>query len=286
MTLETCKIPADQQDCAVSSATAQQVDIMNRAFNFLGRVFKYIIKTPAVWIPLALLFSATVFFWFSDADLLLSKQFYVSNGWYLGLNSHWPLRVAEPWKSLTGLGVYPALIIGGGGLLVVVASLFWSKLLPYRDAGLFLVLMLVLGPGLLINGICKPFWGRPRPNDTIPFRGQQPFVPVGDIGISGDGASFPSGHASMGFYLMAPGFLFYRRRPRLAAAFFVLGLAGGTIIGLARIVAGSHFASDVVWSAGIVYFTGLGLSTLFRFGEEKPNAESKTPGCVIPELNA
>jgi membrane-associated PAP2 superfamily phosphatase len=203
-------------------------------------------------------------------DLLLSRQFYVNNRSYLGSHSHWPLRVAEPWKSLNELGVYPALILGGCGLLVVLISLFWSKLRAYRDAGLFFVLMLVLGPGLLINGIFKPFWGRPRPNDTIPFHGQQPFLPVGDIGSSGDGASFPSGHASMGFYLMAPGFVLYRRRPRLAAAFFVLGLAGGTIMGLARIVAGSHFASDVVWSAGIVYFTGLALAAVFRFGDGKP----------------
>ena len=41
-------------------------------------------------------------------------------------------------------------------------------------------------------------------------------------------------------------------------------------MGLARIVAGSHFASDVVWSAGIVYFTGLALAALFHFGEDKP----------------
>ncbi len=109
--------------------------------------------------------------------------------------------------------------------------------------------------------------GAAAPNDTIPFRGQQPYLAVGDIGIS-DGASFPSGHASMGFYLMAPAFVLYRRRPRLAAAFFALGLAGGTIMGLARIVAGSHFASDVVWSAGIVYFTGLALAALFRFGSQ------------------
>jgi lipid A 4'-phosphatase len=228
-------------------------------------MFKHVFKTPCVWIPLALLVSATIFFWVTDLDLQLSRPFYISGGAYMKSNAHWPLRSAQPWKSLNDFGCYPALIIGAGGLLIFVISLFWSKLKSSRDAGLFFALMLALGPGLLINGIFKPFWGRPRPNDTIPFRGQQPFLPVGDIGIS-DGASFPSGHASMGFYLMAPGFLFYRRRPRLAAAFFILGLAGGTIMGLARIVAGSHFASDVLWSAGIVYFTGLALAALFRFG--------------------
>jgi membrane-associated PAP2 superfamily phosphatase len=272
MTLQSCKIPADQQDSAISSSAARPAEGLKRVFNFLCGILRYMIKTPPLWIPLALLVSATIIFWVTDVDLLLSRPFFVNNGSPLKSNSHWPLRGDEPWKSLNGFGVYPALIIGAGGLLVVLISLFWSKLRPCRDAGLFFALMLALGPGLLINGIFKPYWGRPRPNDTIPFSGQRPFLPVGDIGIS-DGASFPSGHASMGFYLMAPGFVFYRRRPRLAAAFFVLGLAGGTIMGLARIVAGSHFASDVVWSAGIVYFTGLALAALFRFGDGKPDLQ-------------
>jgi len=47
---------------------------------------------------------------------------------------------------------------------------------------------------------------------------------------------------------------------------------------LARIVAGSHFASDVVWSAGIVYFTGLALAALFRFGDGKPFELAKAAG--------
>ncbi len=269
MALGTCKIPDDQQNSDVPAATARPADGINRVLSSLGGACKNAIKTPAVWIPLLLLISATVIFWITDVDLRLSRQFYASGGSSLESNSHWPLRDAEPWKSLYDLGVYPALILGAGGLLVVVIGLIWPKLRPWRNAGLFFALMLALGPGLLINGIFKPHWGRPRPNDTIPFRGHEPYLPVGDIGIGSDGASFPSGHASMGFYLMAPAFVLYRRHRRAAMAFFALGLAGGTIMGLARIVAGSHFASDVVWSAGIVYFTGLALAAVFRFGANK-----------------
>jgi len=243
------------------------------------RIFNYVIKTPPLWIPLVLLFLATVIFRFTDVDLLLSQPFFVDRTSSLKSDSHWPLRVEEPWKSLYYLGVYPAWIIGIGGMLTFLTSFFWLKLKPYRDAGLFLALMLALGPGLLINGLFKPYWGRPRPHGTIPFGGTQQYLPVGDIGVGTDGASFPSGHASMGFYLMAPGFVLYRRRRRLAMMFFALGLTGGMIMGLARIVAGSHFASDVVWSAGIVYFTGLGLSALFRFDDSKhdlgPSAHAK-----------
>ena len=72
---------------------------------------------------------------------------------------------------------------------------------------------------------------------------------------------------------MAPAFVFYRRRPWLAMAFLCLGLVAGITIGIARIVEGSHFASDVLWSGGFVYFTGLALAAVFRFshvGERIP----------------
>jgi lipid A 4'-phosphatase len=278
MSLDTCKRTSDGREALDSFAASRPEKRLGNIFHFPGRIARYIIQTPALWIPLAVLFLATIIFRFTDVDLLLSRQFFVDQGHsYKQSNAHWPLRVAEPWKSLYTLGVYPAWIIGMGGLLVFLISFLWARLKPLRDAGLFFALMLALGPGLLINGVLKPFWGRPRPNDTIPFNGQQSYLPVGEIGNSSDGASFPSGHASMGFYLMAPAFVLYRRRPGPAALFLALGLAGGTIMGLARIVAGSHFTSDVIWSAGVVYFTGLALAAMFRFGGDKSGIESQSP---------
>ena len=47
-----------------------------------------------------------------------------------------------------------------------------------RDPGLFFALMLAIGPGVIVNGVFKPFWGRPRPHDTIPFGGERDFLPV------------------------------------------------------------------------------------------------------------
>ncbi len=235
----------------------------------LDAVKRYLLKRPCVWIPLLLLLAATAIFRFTNLDLILSRPFFVKPGLSLESQPRWPLKVAEPWRTLYALGVYPAWIIGAGGMLVFLISFIWSKLKPYRDAGLFFALLLALGPGLLVNGISKPYWSRPRPHQTIPFDGEQEYLPVGERGDKPESYSFPSGHASMGFYLMAPGFVLYRRRPGWAAMFFGLGMAGGLIMGLARIVAGSHFASDVVWSAGMVYFTGLALSALFRFGDSK-----------------
>jgi lipid A 4'-phosphatase len=285
MTLQPCNYSSDCQDEPLSppptkrdagDAAKGKVPFLptQKSGKSLAGWFFSALKHPAVWIPLALLVIATVVFWTTDVDLILSRQFYVEEeSSSVDSESHWPLRVVEPWRTLYYLGVYPAWFIGLGGLLVFLMSFFLAKLKPFRDAGLFFALMLALGPGLLINGILKPCWNRPRPHGTIPFGGHDRFVKVGAMGDSAEGASFPSGHASMGFFIMAPGFVLYRRHPRLAAMFFALGIAGGVIMGVTRIVAGSHFASDVVWSAGIVYFTGLGLSALFHFGDDKSIAK-------------
>ena len=167
-------------------------------------------------------------------------------------------------------GVYPAWILGCGGMAVWVVSFFWTKLEAWRDPGLFFALLLIVGPGILVNCVFKPYWSRPRPHATTSFGGPREFLPVWQRGFGEEDSSFPSGHAAMGFYLMAPAFVCYRRRPWLAAGFLLLGLAGGVVIGLARMVAGCHFPSDVLWAGGIIYFTALALAAPFRFGREKP----------------
>lgn len=223
-----------------------------------------LVKLPAVWIPAVLLLAATIVFRMTDADLAIMRQFFV--GPEGQLDERWPLMVQQPWKLLYDWGVYPALILGCGGIVVWVVSFIWPKLEPWRDPGLFFALLLVIGPGILVNAVFKPYWSRPRPHAVAEFGGPRDFVTVWQRGRGEDDSSFPSGHAAMGFYLMAPAFVCWRRRPRAAAGFLLLGLAAGGIVGLARIVAGGHFPSDVLWSAGVVYYTGLLLAAPFRFG--------------------
>ncbi len=150
--------------------------------------------------------------------------------------------------------------------------------------------MLVIGPGILVNCVLKPCWSRPRPHAVKSFKAcddprdpPRDFVPVWERAFGVQDSSFPSGHAAMGFYLMTPAFVCYRRRPWLAAGSLLLGLCSGTIIGLARVVAGSHFPSDVLWSGGIIYFTALLLAAPFRFGRERaPQAAEKRVSIRIP----
>jgi membrane-associated PAP2 superfamily phosphatase len=51
----------------------------------------------------------------------------------------------------------------------------------------------------------------------------------------------------------------------LWSLFFVaLGLGYGSLVGLARMLQGAHFLSDVLWALGFVYLTALASFYLLR----------------------
>lgn len=227
-----------------------------------------VLRSRPFWIPLAILTLGTLVFRFTNLDLDLARLFYDTNApkW------PWPMGDQAFWVGLYDYGIYPAWILGGGGLAVWLVAFLWKKIQPIRDEGLFLAIVLFLGPGILVNVIFKPYCGRPRPHLTTEFGGKLEFKYVLTIGenLAGDCNSFPSGHASTGFYLMAPAFFLYRRHNRLALGFLILGLFAGSLIGLARMAAGGHFASDVFWAGGLVYYTGLLVALPFRFPRRGP----------------
>ena len=86
----------------------------------------------------------------------------------------------------------------------------------------------------------------------------------------------------MGFFLMSLAFVLQRRRPRWAAFFLALGLSAGTLLGVARIVQGKHFPSDVIWSCGLVYFTGVALYYALGLHQSADRTQSQ----VTHELEA
>jgi hypothetical protein len=122
-----------------------------------------------------------------------------------------------------------------------------------RIRSIYLLLALWLGAGLIVEGIFKMNWGRPKPAQLIEFGGwldfHSPFVP----GEAGQGRSFPSGHSAIGYYLTAFYFLLRRDRPRWAIVALLAGLVAGSAIGVSRIRVGGHFASDIAWSAAVMF---------------------------------
>jgi lipid A 4'-phosphatase len=160
------------------------------------------------------------------------------------------LRTLEP--VLTLLAIAPAVI-------VLIVKLFWPKratIIPAR-AALFLVVSLVLGPGLLVNTVLKDHWARPRPGMVTDFGGDMTFRPWWDPrGTCTDNCSFVSGETSSAVWLAAPALLV--PLPWRYAAFAGVAVYA-TAIGVMRLLMGGHFLSDVLFAA---IFTGLVIWTM------------------------
>lgn len=203
---------------------------------------------PPIWFPLLVL---TVVSWLvrvTDLDRALQQKFWSSaTGWHLA-NAPWV-------QFLYHYGTWPALIIAGGGMLVWLLSFWLFPFKPMRQYGGFLALAMILGPGLLINGTFKEYYGRPRPRNVVEFGGTIPFRPLGEPTLDHRGRSFPSGHASAGFFWLAPCIYLWPRRRRVALAFGVLALAHGGLMGAARMAQGAHWFSDNLWAAGMIYLS-------------------------------
>jgi membrane-associated phospholipid phosphatase len=149
------------------------------------------------------------------------------------------------------VGTLPALFTALIGLGLLVAARQKTSLQRWRRHAAFIFLTLVIGPGFLVNTVLKDHWGRPRPKMVTEFRGRLDYQCFYEKGVSGQGKSFPCGHSSMGYYFVVLYFLARRRSKLIRFSLLAGSVIYGTVIGAARMAAGAHFASDVIWSAVI-----------------------------------
>jgi len=139
-------------------------------------------------------------------------------------------------------------------LLVLLLGTAWfayTKEKVRRTLWAFLLCSLILGPGLIVNTVLKDnSVGRPRPRQVQEFAGPHQYTPPFYYsGACQRNCSFTSGHAAIGFYFMAFGWVFRRK------SVFFAGCALGAALGLMRIAQGAHFLSDVIFSFWMVYGT-------------------------------
>ena len=114
---------------------------------------------------------------------------------------------------------------------------------------LYLSLTLALGPGLL-SWTLQDQWGRARPREVMQFGGAKQFTSALTVSDQCESnCSFVSSHAAVGFYFLALSLVARRYRKTIAMASLFLG----TGVGLARVAQGSHFLSDVIFSAVLTY---------------------------------
>ncbi|MEJ0062973.1 MAG: phosphatase PAP2 family protein [Alphaproteobacteria bacterium] len=182
-----------------------------------------------------------------ETDLLVSRWFYTPGN---APDERFPLRFWGVTDMIHTLAVnmwMPMAAILAGGLLWAVRR----KKSP--RAWLFLLLVLLIGPGLVANAVLKDHWGRARPAQVQEFGGGAIFTPYWQIADQcRDNCSFIAGDGAFGFVLPALGLVLARRR-----TWFWSGITAGIIMGGNRIVMGSHFMSDVVLAALLMLLTML-----------------------------
>lgn len=211
---------------------------------------------------LMLLIAATVAIAVTNADITVSSCFFIDGAW--------PIGDQLPWKTLYRIDRFPAVVLACLGLAGLLISFWMPEKKHWAKPGLFLVILLTIGPGLVVNSLLKEHWGRPRPREIVQFQGKKEFLQPWQKGISGNGRSFPSGHTSAAIYMTAP-FFIYRSRNRSAAyAWLTGGLVFAILMSIARITQGGHFLSDTIWACGIVYLFGLLFSSLLKLDQVTP----------------
>jgi lipid A 4'-phosphatase len=115
---------------------------------------------------------------------------------------------------------------------------------------IYLATTLLVGPGVIVETLLKPNWGRARPKDITAFGGDAAYTWPWQIAQEcASNCSFVSGHAAIAFWLSAYAFLLPSKwRMGGLAATLVFGFA----VGFVRIAQGGHFFSDVAAAGFIV----------------------------------
>jgi lipid A 4'-phosphatase len=194
----------------------------------------------------ALALVTALFLLFPGIDLRAAGLFYRPEGSFFLSQSLWVRAIYRGVPYLTDA------IVLGVPVLYLIGRLRRRPLFGIDGrAAAFLLLSLALGPGLLVNSVLKDHWGRARPAQVAQFGGHARFSPAPlPAEQCPRNCSFPAGHPAIGFYLVSFAMLVPDpRRRRLAAS---AAIAFGAAIGVARMAAGGHFLSDVVFSGFIV----------------------------------
>lgn len=220
-------------------------------------------------VPLLVLLIGTAAIVWSGADIAVESFFFRKGV------EHWPVGQMALFDFAYHFGEYIGLLPAIAGCVILVASLRIHRLVQWRRASIFLLLVLVIGPGILVNATLKEHWHRPRPRQIEQFGGdyafQHPLVMGDDFGSC---KSFPSGHASMGFIFLSPYFIFLVHNRRKALLWLYGGLAYGLFVGAARMAQGAHWPSDILWAFGVVYFTCYALARILRLDRMESNDQS------------
>ncbi|MCB1213787.1 MAG: phosphatase PAP2 family protein [Chlamydiia bacterium] len=184
-------------------------------------------------------------------DLAVADSFYSPTGFSTQALGMW----------LYTYGTYPAMIIALGATGIWLLSYRLPRLISYKRAALVLFLSYAIGAGLVVNYLFKDHWGRPRPKQIERYGGHAAFQafyqPNFTVNERSKFKSFPSGHASTGFFFLSLGLIgLFEKMRKLFWFGLMAGLIWGGILGYVRMAQGGHFFSDIVVSGLCMWLTG------------------------------
>lgn len=135
---------------------------------------------------------------------------------------------------------------------------------------------LLAGPAIIVNGILKSDWGRPRPVSTDLFGGTLPFVPAGDRSDAcASNCSFVSGEASSIFWLVC---LVPLLPPAIARTGTFAVVAAAIVGSMLRVAFGRHYLSDVVLGGLLTMIVFAGFATLADCAGRRTGGTSGSEG--------
>ena len=206
---------------------------------FMNRTF---LHNP-LYIWLAFFISSALFILYPQVDIYVSSLFF-GDTFYLRGSFYERLFYRSVPIVVT--------ILALGSIFTFIYNYFTKKniLGICKKTIIYIILVLALAPGLIVNSLLKEEWGRARPMDIVEFGSTKTFTPAFILSDQG-GNSFSSGHGAAAFSVL--GFaLLARKRKNL---WITLALFYGVAVSFARIIGGGHFLSDNITSFFIVYIT-------------------------------
>lgn len=210
-----------------------------------------------------ILLSFAVFAIWPEIDLRVSEAFHdPMTGFAIELN---------PLTETLRFAIWNAAIVlcGAAAFGTAIGLAGRTFVLPTRAWG-FVLTLFILGPGLMVEMLTKPLWGRARPAQVAEFGGSLHFSPPNELAdFCARNCSFVSGEVS-GATVLAVALVLLRLhlKHRLHKSVSTLVLTAALClppaVALQRIASGRHFLSDTIFAVLFTLLLALALSMLLR----------------------
>ena len=193
-----------------------------------------------------------IFIEYAGIDLILIQPFYDFSANMWPYKSYWFTQ-----KVLHDGGRNLVIFIDIIFFLLLMCSLFYNKLKPYRRGFVYLLITGLLGPSLAALG--KHTTHIYSPYDLTLFGGTEPYIRIFDSVPEGAkiGKAFPAGHSSGAFAFLSLYFFALKYRPLLRYHGLFFALILGSIFGVTQQIRGAHFLSHDLFSLVICWYNAL-----------------------------